>query len=335
MLIGEVSQRSGVSARMLRHYEKLGLVSPQLASSGYRTFSEDDLRRIFYIEGLRSLGLSLQQVHDALDDDAFDPQGIITELIAETTARIETERELLTRLKAVKNASASDWDAALDVVQILQRLRSVDPAQRQSLAFDAGSGRTSIAAETLVESALKETHLNAEGALSWAVVQQGEKAVALAARGINSKDAEVRLRAVKIMASASLTAEFMGILRGLLTDQEPRVRAEVALVLGKNNDAQAVAELLDMVKTGMRDVEAAELLAGYSEPKTSDIVQQFEYLLVQSETMSPIRGRVTQALAEFTSSSSRARELAEQLIDDDNPIVAFTATAILKASGTT
>ena len=44
MLIGEVAERSGVSARMLRHYDSLGLVSPsERTSGGYRSYSEADL----------------------------------------------------------------------------------------------------------------------------------------------------------------------------------------------------------------------------------------------------------------------------------------------------
>ena len=61
MLIGEVARRSGVSARMLRHYDSLGLVRPTgRTGGGYREYSGADIRRIFHIESLRSLGLSLR-----------------------------------------------------------------------------------------------------------------------------------------------------------------------------------------------------------------------------------------------------------------------------------
>ena len=61
MLIGDVARRSGVSARMLRHYDALGLVRPSGRSgTGYREYSDADTRRIFHVESLRSLGLSLR-----------------------------------------------------------------------------------------------------------------------------------------------------------------------------------------------------------------------------------------------------------------------------------
>lgn len=331
MLIGEVSKLSGVSARMLRHYEKLGLVEPKQSTAGYREYSEGDVRRIFHIEGLRSLGLSLKQVGDALEDPDFDPQAVISEMIAETSARISMERELLARLKAVRHAQASDWESALDAVQILRRLRSGDPAQRQAVAFDSVSGKEAVALETLVESALGESHLNAEGALSWAVVQRGEEAVALAARGLRSKDAAVRLRAVRIVASARTSLDGTERLQPMLRDPDALVRAETALALGKSGDESAVEQLVSMVLTGLRDVEAAELLAGFGEPVQLDVFKKFARALDDEETMSPARGRIAQALAEFN--LAPVAFLVEQLVDDDNPTVAFTAAAIIKAKG--
>lgn len=331
MLIGEVSKLSGVSARMLRHYEKLGLVEPKQSTAGYREYSEGDVRRIFHIEGLRSLGLSLKQVGDALEDPDFDPQAVISEMIAETSACISMERELLARLKAVRHAQASDWESALDAVQILRRLRSGDPAQRQAVAFDSVSGKEAVALETLVESALGESHLNAEGALSWAVVQRGEEAIALAARGLRSKDAAVRLRAVRIVASARTSLDGTEQLRPMIRDPDALVRAETALALGKTGDESAVEQLVSMVFTGLRDVEAAELLGGFGEPVQLDVFKKFARALDDEETMSPARGRIAQALAEFN--LAPVAFLVEQLVDDDNPTVAFTAAAIIKAKG--
>ena len=47
MLIGEVARRSGVSTRMLRHYDALGLVRPTGRTiGGYREYSEADIRRM-------------------------------------------------------------------------------------------------------------------------------------------------------------------------------------------------------------------------------------------------------------------------------------------------
>jgi DNA-binding transcriptional MerR regulator len=74
VLIGDVARRSGVSARMLRHYDSLGLVRPKgRTDAGYREYSSEDIGRIFHIESPRSLGLSLREVGRALDDPGFTP----------------------------------------------------------------------------------------------------------------------------------------------------------------------------------------------------------------------------------------------------------------------
>ncbi|HWS32378.1 MAG TPA: MerR family transcriptional regulator, partial [Actinoplanes sp.] len=107
MLIGDVARRSGVSARMLRHYDSIGLVRPTgRTTSGYREYSSDDIRRIFHIESLRSLGLSLKEAGRALDDPAFDPSDLVGELITRTRERIAAETRLLTRLQQIGVAGA-------------------------------------------------------------------------------------------------------------------------------------------------------------------------------------------------------------------------------------
>lgn len=106
MLIGEVARRSGVSTRMLRHYDSLGLVRPTGRTvGGYREYSAEDIRRIFHMESLRSLGLSLRQIGRALEDPAFAPSALVGDLIRRTEDRLKREQELLERLRTV-DASA-------------------------------------------------------------------------------------------------------------------------------------------------------------------------------------------------------------------------------------
>jgi len=46
MRIGELSARTGVSVRMLRHYEKEGLLHPSRLASGYRAYTSADADRV-------------------------------------------------------------------------------------------------------------------------------------------------------------------------------------------------------------------------------------------------------------------------------------------------
>src|SRR3954447_488858 len=106
---------------MLRHYDSLGLVRPTgRTEAGYREYSSDDIRRIFHIESLRSLGLSLREVRRALDDRGLTPSRRIDALIRQTRERIASETELLSRLCRIGAAEPAAWDDVLRTVALLQ-----------------------------------------------------------------------------------------------------------------------------------------------------------------------------------------------------------------------
>ncbi|MBN9146150.1 MULTISPECIES: MerR family DNA-binding protein [unclassified Novosphingobium] len=68
MNIGAASDASGVSQRMIRHYEKIGLIpSAARRDSGYRDYSDADVHRLRFIANARDLGFPIEEIRKLLD----------------------------------------------------------------------------------------------------------------------------------------------------------------------------------------------------------------------------------------------------------------------------
>ncbi len=59
MLIGELAERAGTSARTVRYYEQHGLVQPERSANGYRVYDEHELEIVQKIRALLELGFDL------------------------------------------------------------------------------------------------------------------------------------------------------------------------------------------------------------------------------------------------------------------------------------
>ncbi|MCX4666113.1 MerR family transcriptional regulator [Streptomyces sp. NBC_01381] len=329
MLIGEVARRSGVSARMLRHYESLGLVRPSgRTGSGYREYSGEDIRRIFHVESLRSLGLSLREIGRALDDPGRTPSALVDDLIRQTRERIAAETELLTRLRRIDAADPAGWEDVLQIVALLQALGSKSPDARQRAALSSAD-EVPVPVEALVEAALSETDPNVAGALRWALARSGGGGPALLADGLGSPVAAVRERAVQSLAELP-GEDAAARLRDALAHPDAVVRGYAALALGAQGVADVVPTLIDMIVAGRNDTDAADALSVLASDtaKADEIAAGLVDRLAHDTTEAPARGRLTQSLAGIPGRT--ASHALVELSQDADRAVALTATYLLR-----
>lgn len=259
MLIGEVAERSGVIARMLRHYDRLGLVRPsERTSSGYRSYSEADLDCLFRVEGLRSLGLSLADIGESLDAPEFDPTELVERLIGETRGRIARDQELLRRLDQVHAGEPSTWADVLRTIALMRGLAAAEPSTRQRVALTAGAEGGDLAA--LAEATLAEPQVNVADTLIWAVARSGDDAVPIFAAALTSPDADRRHRAAHALRKLDTPAA-LAALAALAGNPDPWVAARAVLARGALGRLDAIPALVALVRDGHDDVEAADTLA--------------------------------------------------------------------------
>jgi MerR family copper efflux transcriptional regulator len=66
MTIGEAAARSGVSAKMIRHYEAIGLIEAERRANGYRSYGQSDVAVLRFIRHARDLAFPLEDIRRLL-----------------------------------------------------------------------------------------------------------------------------------------------------------------------------------------------------------------------------------------------------------------------------
>jgi Cu(I)-responsive transcriptional regulator len=103
MKIGEASERSGVSQRMIRHYEKIGLVPPApRRDSGYRDYDVRDVNTLRFIRRARDLGFPIEEIGTllALWHDRSRASAEVKQLALARAAELDRKARQLDEMRA-------------------------------------------------------------------------------------------------------------------------------------------------------------------------------------------------------------------------------------------
>ncbi|UYQ71289.1 Cu(I)-responsive transcriptional regulator [Pelagibacterium flavum] len=115
MNIGQAARASGVTAKMIRYYESIGLITPaDRTDSNYRVYGTDDVHTLRFIKRARTLGFSMDETAVLLglwqdkSRASADVKAIATNHIAELERKIVELQEMADTLKHLAHCCSGD-----------------------------------------------------------------------------------------------------------------------------------------------------------------------------------------------------------------------------------
>ncbi len=126
MQIGEAARRTGVSAKMIRHYELIGLIpSADRRESNYRDYGHHDIHRLGFIRRARDLGFSIDEIRDLLrlwgdqSRSSADVKSLTLGHITELERKITLLTEMRDTLAHLADACDGDHRPHCPIIQSL------------------------------------------------------------------------------------------------------------------------------------------------------------------------------------------------------------------------
>lgn len=113
--VGELARATGLSVRVLRHWDEVGIVAPARTASGYRRYGPAEITRLYRALALRRTGLGLGDIAAALDEGSADPASILRERLG----RLEDEIARSTRLRDTLRAALDDDGPLMGVISAM------------------------------------------------------------------------------------------------------------------------------------------------------------------------------------------------------------------------
>ena len=104
MNIGQAAKISGVNAKLIRHYESIGIIPKASRSdAGYRTYSESEVHILSFVKRARTLGFSMKEIKK-LVSLWRNKSRASAEVKAMATKHVEEMEKKVTELQAMVKA---------------------------------------------------------------------------------------------------------------------------------------------------------------------------------------------------------------------------------------
>ena len=150
MNIGQAAAASGVSAKMIRYYESIGLMPKTVRTeAGYRVYSDNDVHVLRFIRRARDLGFSVEQIFDLVslwrdrERESKDVKTIALEHVAVLERKITELQEMANTLKHLAHHCHGDGRPGCPIIEELASDGPAPPPEKAASKFGA-LGKTSI-----------------------------------------------------------------------------------------------------------------------------------------------------------------------------------------------
>ena len=91
--VGQVAEKFALPTNVLRHWESVGLLTPDRDSADRRRYSRDDVVRVAVIQRSKAAGMTLDQIRTLMDSEARGRHEVLEAHIADLDRRMEEMRQ--------------------------------------------------------------------------------------------------------------------------------------------------------------------------------------------------------------------------------------------------
>lgn len=142
MNIGQASGASGVSTKMIRYYERTGLIkSVDRTASGYRVYTKSDVHTLQFIRRARDLGFSVAQIESLLalwhnrERASADVKALALEHVERLCAKVAEMESMIATLKHLADNCSDDQRPDCPILKDLAEGRHGDCASAPENRF--------------------------------------------------------------------------------------------------------------------------------------------------------------------------------------------------------
>lgn len=131
MNISQAAKLTGLSIKMIRYYESIGLTpSPIRSNAGYRDYTAQDIKRLHFIYNARQLGFSLAHIKNLLslwqdeNRQSADVKALAQQHVSDLTIKINHLKQIVNELNDLIDACVGNKDSSCSILKQIESLES-------------------------------------------------------------------------------------------------------------------------------------------------------------------------------------------------------------------